>query len=62
MDKTGRINLRVSEDLKKAFDLACKGNHETASSVITRAIVEYVRNSPPPLRSQNQATKKKKGR
>jgi hypothetical protein len=62
MDKTGRINLRVSEDLKKAFDLACEGNHETGSAVITRAIVEYVRNSAPPLRLNATTPKKKKGR
>lgn len=43
MEKTAVINHRVPEDLKKAFDAACKDNDQTASQVIRAMMREYVR-------------------
>lgn len=37
------IRARIDEDLKKAFDQACKKNDRTASQIIRDLIKEYVR-------------------
>lgn len=49
MSKDEMIRLRIESELKEAFSSCCRNNHEDMSDVLTRAIVEYVRNSPPPL-------------
>ena len=43
MEKTAVVNHRVPEDLKRAFEDACKRNDQTGSQVIRALMREYVR-------------------
>lgn len=42
-EKTIVVNYRVPEDLKRAFESACKGNDQTASQVVRALMREYVK-------------------
>lgn len=37
------MNFRLPEELKKAFDDACKGNDQTAAQVLRAMMREYVK-------------------
>jgi hypothetical protein len=43
MEQTTAISHRIPTDLKKAFDLACQSNDQTASQVIRALMRDYVK-------------------
>ena len=43
METTTVMNIRVPADLKTAFEIACKGNDQTASQVIRALMRQYVK-------------------
>jgi metal-responsive CopG/Arc/MetJ family transcriptional regulator len=45
MNKTIKINVRISEKLKNAFDKALEENDKNKSEVIRRFIKKYIRKS-----------------
>jgi metal-responsive CopG/Arc/MetJ family transcriptional regulator len=45
MNKTHKINVRISEKLKNAFTKALEENDENKSEVIRRFIKKYIRKS-----------------